>query len=53
VASSGGLGLGLSIARSIAYAQGGRLGLMDRAPRGLVARLTLPKAGAPDGAACG
>jgi len=52
-ASSGGLGLGLSIARSIAYAQGGRLDLMDRAPRGLVARLTLPKAGAPDGAACG
>jgi len=42
-ASSGGLGLGLSIARSIAYAQGGRLDLMDRAPRGLVARITLPK----------
>lgn len=42
-ASTGGLGLGLSIARGIAYAHGGRLDLIDRAPRGLIARITLPK----------
>jgi len=42
-ASQGGLGLGLSIARGIASAHGGRLELIDRAPRGLVARITLPR----------
>lgn len=41
--NSGGLGLGLSIARSIAQAHGGHLELIDRDPRGLVARITLPK----------
>ncbi|PIO97312.1 sensor histidine kinase [Pleomorphomonas carboxyditropha] len=42
-ASSGGLGLGLSIARGIASTHGGRLELIDGSPRGLVARITLPK----------
>lgn len=42
-AASGGLGLGLSIARSIARAHGGRLDLVDRVPCGLVARITLPR----------
>lgn len=42
-ANSGGLGLGLSIARSIARAHDGYLELIDREPRGLVARITLPK----------
>lgn len=42
-ASHGGLGLGLSIARGIACAHGGRLELIDRVPRGLIARITLPK----------
>ena len=35
-------GLGLSIARSIAESHGGTLELLDGAPKGLVARLTLP-----------
>ncbi len=42
-----GFGLGLSIARAIAEAHGGRLTLGDRTPRGLVARITLPETGAP------
>lgn len=42
-ANCGGLGLGLSIARSIARAHGGHLELIDREPHGLVARITLPK----------
>ena len=42
-ASSGGPGLGLSIARGIACAHGGRLDLIDRAPTGLIARIPLPK----------
>ncbi|WP_370677747.1 ATP-binding protein [Pleomorphomonas sp. PLEO] len=46
-ASTGSLGLGLSIARSIAYAHGGRLDLIDRAPRGLIARITLLKEPTP------
>lgn len=37
-----GFGLGLSIARAIAEAHGGKLTLHDLAPRGLGARITLP-----------
>ncbi len=39
-----GLGLGLTIARAIATANGGRLRLLDGQPRGLTARLELPLA---------
>ena len=39
-----GFGLGLSIARAIAEAHGGALTLHDRAPHGLIARITLPAA---------
>lgn len=42
----GGFGLGLSIARAIARAHGGRLTLADATPSGLIARLILPTAGA-------
>jgi signal transduction histidine kinase len=42
-----GFGLGLSIARAIAEAHGGTLTLHDRAPHGLVARITLPPALTP------
>lgn len=37
-----GFGLGLSIARAIAEGHGGSLSLHDRAPHGLIARITLP-----------
>jgi signal transduction histidine kinase len=37
-----GFGLGLSIARTIAQAHGGKLSLHDRAPNGLVVRIQLP-----------
>lgn len=44
-----GFGLGLSIARAIAEAHGGTLSLHDRTPRGLIARITLPRfTAAPD-----
>ena len=46
-----GFGLGLSIARAIAEAHGGSLTLHDRAPHGLIARLTLPAAAASAAAA--
>ena len=38
-----GFGLGLSIARAVADAHGGTLELLDRSPRGLIARMTLPR----------
>ena len=37
-----GFGLGLSIAQAVARAHGGELSLHDRAPHGLIARITLP-----------
>jgi signal transduction histidine kinase len=40
---TGGTGLGLTIARSIAQAHGGELALENRPEGGLVARLTLPR----------
>jgi signal transduction histidine kinase len=42
-AETGGMGLGLSIARDAAQAHGGSLVLRNRAPRGLEAILRLPK----------
>jgi signal transduction histidine kinase len=42
---TGGAGLGLTIARSIAETHGGRLSLHNRPEGGLEARLTLPRAG--------
>jgi signal transduction histidine kinase len=39
---TGGVGLGLSIARSIARAHGGELTLANRSEGGLIARMTLP-----------
>jgi len=42
--ATGGVGLGLGIARDIAQAHGGSLVLRNRSPRGLEAVLTLPKA---------
>jgi signal transduction histidine kinase len=37
-----GFGLGLSIARAVAAAHGGSLTLLDREPKGLIARIELP-----------
>jgi signal transduction histidine kinase len=37
-----GFGLGLSIARAIALAHGGKLSLNDRQPHGLIVRIQLP-----------
>jgi len=37
-----GFGLGLSIARTIALAHGGKLSLNDRQPHGLIVRIQLP-----------
>ncbi|MDR6661409.1 ATP-binding protein [Tardiphaga sp. 20_F10_N6_6] len=37
-----GFGLGLSIARAVTLAHGGELTLLDRQPRGLIVRITLP-----------
>jgi signal transduction histidine kinase len=38
-----GLGLGLSIARSVILSHGGTIDLLDRLPKGLLVRITLPK----------
>jgi signal transduction histidine kinase len=38
-----GFGLGLSIARAVAAAHGGSLTLLDREPKGLIARIELPR----------
>jgi signal transduction histidine kinase len=38
-----GFGLGLSIAQAVARAHGGEFSLHDRAPHGLIARITLPR----------
>jgi signal transduction histidine kinase len=43
---TGGVGLGLSIARDIAQGHGGSLTLANRSPHGLEATLRLPRAGA-------
>jgi len=50
---TGGAGLGLTIARSIAESHGGRLSLHNRTEGGLEARLTLPRAGTGFFRACG
>jgi protein-histidine pros-kinase len=42
-AESGGVGLGLSIARDIAFLHGGELELKNREPNGLAATLLLPR----------
>jgi signal transduction histidine kinase len=44
-ADTGGVGLGLSIARDIAQSHGGSLVLKNRSPHGLEAVLSLPRAG--------
>ncbi|WP_346656140.1 ATP-binding protein [Bradyrhizobium sp. dw_78] len=41
--SDGGFGLGLSIASDIVKRHGGDIALVDRAPRGLIVRITLPE----------
>jgi signal transduction histidine kinase len=38
-----GMGLGLSIARSVILGHGGTIDLLDRAPRGLCVRIVLPE----------
>jgi signal transduction histidine kinase len=48
-----GFGLGLSIARAVAAVHGGSLTLLDREPKGLIARIELPAAGASELKAAG
>ena len=42
--NNSGFGLGLSIARAVIESHAGTLMLLDREPRGIVARVTLPRA---------
>jgi signal transduction histidine kinase len=48
---SEGMGMGLSISKSIIEAHGGRIGVEDRTPHGAVFWFTLPLAAAGDEAA--
>jgi signal transduction histidine kinase len=45
---TGGAGLGLAVARDVARAHGGDVTLANRRPKGLEARLTLPKIAGPE-----
>ena len=47
-AETGGVGLGLSIARSVVQSHGGHIDLIDRQPRGLRVKVTLPAGAAPE-----
>ena len=48
--NNSGFGLGLSIVRAVIESHAGTLTLLDRRPRGIVAKVTLPRASATAGA---